>query len=146
MKDNATEGIRQAIMLSQQLREVISQTHTELNGLSFFVRPLALGLFKSKAGQSIQDWERTVTHLIDQLKKLEGSDEKTGAALCAHYPTLRGLLNKLIDFCQAVSIEMTRFTQDPTVLNNVKQVATQREILLRSLITALDRVLCKENS
>ncbi|MCI0526601.1 MAG: hypothetical protein L0Y56_03995, partial [Nitrospira sp.] len=139
--DYRTKVIRQAMELSSQLQETLVLSDAEINNLPVLARPIARSLFKSKAGQSLQDWIITATNLTEQLKKIEAADVTAKIALQTSYPSLRGLLAKLIEFCRAVPGETTRFTKDTHVLRDVMKTAAQREALIRSLISVLDTVM-----
>jgi hypothetical protein len=142
--DYRTKAIRQAIELSSQLQETLALSDAEINNLPVFARPVARSLFKSKAGQNLQDWVIIATNLTEQLKKIEASDVTAKLTLQTSYPSLRGLLAKLIEFCQTAPGEMARFTKDTHVLRDVMKTAAQREALIRSLISVLDIVIYQQ--
>ena len=130
--------IRRAIVLSQQLQEVIARTDAEFNKLPIFVRPMARGGFKNKSGQSIQDWARTASKLTEQLKKVEAADAVTEQQVRADCGRRKELLGKLIVYWQEVPGETARFTKDANLLRDVTQQMAERETVARSLIAALE--------
>jgi NAD(P)-dependent dehydrogenase (short-subunit alcohol dehydrogenase family) len=114
----------EALEMSRQLQEIIAQTGAEFNRLPVFVRPIARSGFKSKAGQSLQDWSRTATALTAHLA--QGAPSPDPARLAA-------LFDKLVTYYEGVPAETARFTKDAETLCQVTQLSQDRIVLIRAL-------------
>ena len=57
-----------AISLIIQVEKILSETENDVNKLPVFVRPMARSGFKGKAGQSVFDWQRSLTALRFDLE------------------------------------------------------------------------------
>ena len=133
------EATRRAMALSRQLQVVIDETETEFNKLPIFVRPMARAGFKSKAGQSLQDWKRTAARLTGQLEAI-AADASQVASLRASVPALNTSLEKLEVYYYGVPAETARFTKDTNLLREVSQVCSERVALIKSLAAALELI------
>jgi NAD(P)-dependent dehydrogenase (short-subunit alcohol dehydrogenase family) len=114
----------QALELSRQLEEIIAQTGAEFERLPVFVRPLARRGFKSKAGQSLQDWARTAATLVTHLE--EGTP-------IPDLPRIVALMDQLVTYYEGVPAETARFTRDAEMLREVEQISCDRIAVIRAL-------------
>ena len=128
-----------AVAQCKQLQAAIEQMAEEFNKLPVFVRPLARNGFKSKAGQSIQDWARTAAGLTAQFERIASSSGVSSASY-PDAPRLKDLLHKLIVYLEAVPAETARFTKDASLLHQVKTLSEQRIAVARAVIAVLDGV------
>jgi NAD(P)-dependent dehydrogenase (short-subunit alcohol dehydrogenase family) len=128
-----------AIALSEQLQAAIAQTAAEFDQLPIFVRPMARNGFKSKAGQSINDWTRAADQLTASIKNIQRGDAAAAQRLRADAPRLIDLFHKLLAYYQGVPAQAARFTKDAEFLRQVAQQTAEREVLVRSIIEAVDR-------
>jgi NAD(P)-dependent dehydrogenase (short-subunit alcohol dehydrogenase family) len=127
---------RQARDLTHRLVEVIAATQAEFNRLPVFVRPMARGGFKSKAGQSLQDWTRTLENLAAQLEQVQGSGSVPDA-LQRRIKAFPDELVRLKSYYLGVPAETARFTRDQELLKEVARLTAERTALIDSLIEAL---------
>lgn len=118
----------EALDLSRRLQEIIAQTEVEFGRLPAFVRPLARGGFKGKAGQSLQDWTRTAAALAAQLEQ---------GVLLPDAARPRSLLDKLVTYYEGVPAETARFTKDAETLRAVEETSRERIAVIRALTAAL---------
>lgn len=112
---------------------ILLETEAEFGKLPLFARPLARSGFKSKSGQSLQDWRRSLAAYRQQL-------ESTGSPspISESDPLrLRSLLEKLIDYYRGVPGETARFTRDSQMLKEVSQLCDQRIAAIQKLATDL---------
>jgi NAD(P)-dependent dehydrogenase (short-subunit alcohol dehydrogenase family) len=130
------EILEQALSLSERLRDVLALTEAEFEQLPFFARPMARRGFKSKAGESIQEWQRMVERLLGQLGTLADS-----GAPRLEYAPIEGMLARLIDYYQAVPGETARFIRDAEMRRQVAETTAERVALIRALIAALGSLL-----
>lgn len=115
-----------ALVLSRALGHILAETETEFGRLPIFVRPIAKAGFKSKAGQSLQDWTRMVETLAGALE--------AGRPVS---PDLIRMLGRLMAYYQGVPGETARFTRDEAVLREITETCRQRERVIQELIAAL---------
>ena len=127
------EKFSRALAYSRELKMILSETASEFNQLPVFIRPVARNGFKSKAGLRLQDWQRMVERLAEQLS-LAQAGEKTGKI---NIPQTRDLLEKLAAYYQGVPVETARFTKDAEFLEEVARRTAQRV----SVISGLTRIL-----
>ena len=146
LRHDRAAAFQQAVMLSQQLQEVIAETAAEFNQLPVFVRPLAQRGFRSKSGQRTQDWTQTAAELARQLEKMQAADATAGAAFRAAQPRLKALLDGLLRYYHEAPAETARFTRDAEFIAHTTQVLGRREAVVRSLIAALDTLQTLSNS
>jgi NAD(P)-dependent dehydrogenase (short-subunit alcohol dehydrogenase family) len=130
--------------LALGLNKTLADTEAEFNKLPIFVRPLARSGFKNKSGQSLQDWGRTARALVNQLKAAAASEREETGLLEANLPRLKDLLEKLLVYYREVPSQTARFSNDAEFLKEVKQIASERVGLIRSLITVLEALAGRE--
>jgi NAD(P)-dependent dehydrogenase (short-subunit alcohol dehydrogenase family) len=135
----ATTDLATAIAQCEQLQAVIAQTATEFDKLPIFVRPMARNGFKSKSGQSINDWLRTADQLTTSLQHIQLGDAAATQRLRTDAPRLIDLLRKLIAYYHGVPAETARFTKDAEFLRQVAQQSAEREALIRSISATLSQ-------
>ena len=110
--------------LFSRLSTILDETETEFGSLPVFVRPMAKGGFKSKAGMSLADWQRLVSAFV------------SGAA---HIPgNMSELLEKLATYYRETPMETARFTRDEATLKVVKETAQFRLAIIQNLILVID--------
>jgi NAD(P)-dependent dehydrogenase (short-subunit alcohol dehydrogenase family) len=134
------EALQEAITVSEKLGEFLVQIDQEYKKLPPSMQPIAARGFKGKAGQSVQDWEQTVTSLVEQLTKMQKSDAAAETAFRASYPRLNELLDKLISYCQAIPGESARVVQDSETLHSITKAMAKRVTQIRYLIAILDAI------
>lgn len=117
-----------ALELARQLEDVIAETGTEFEQLPIFVRPIARRGFKGKAGQRLQDWERTAAALTRHLEQGPSPPNVTRTI---------DLLDQLVDYYAGVPAETARFTRDEEMLRMVEETTQERIALIRALQAAL---------
>ena len=125
----------------KQLQDVVEQIATDFDRLPIFVRPLARSGFKSKAGQSIQEWRRTAAVLTDQLNHIAALEDTALPALRADFPRLKALSEKLVDYLEGVPAETARFTKDAAMLRQVSQLMAERKAVVRAAIQSIQTAL-----
>jgi NAD(P)-dependent dehydrogenase (short-subunit alcohol dehydrogenase family) len=138
----ATEAIdaTAAVALSKHLQDAIAETAAEFDQLPIFVRPMARNGFKSKAGQSINDWARIADQLTTTLRQIQQGDAVAAQRLRNDAPRLIDLLHKLIVYYQGVPTQAARFTKDTEFLRQVAQQTLKREALIRETISVVDNL------
>ena len=114
---------------ARELHVILAETELEFGQLPVFARPLARRGFKSKAGQSLQDWLR----IVSELGELAAAGSLSPAAAPRYAP----LLEQLAVYYEGVPNEMARFTKDPDFLLQVAQLTKERLGVIRNLILAL---------
>ena len=134
-------ALQQAVALSEQLQETITETGTEFVQLPDFVRPLARDGFESKAGQRIEDWSRTAEALTERLKKMATADRAAEAALRADYPRLRPMFDGLMRYYREAPTETACFTTHLDPVASVNQVMRERESVVRALLETLETIV-----
>jgi hypothetical protein len=122
----------QAGDLCAQLQEALAQTEAEFNQLPVFIRPLARNGFKSKAGLSVGDWQRSAARLADRAQT-QGL-----AGLRAEWLRLGPLPDRLRVYFAEVPAETARFTHDADLLRRVRASATARVRVLEALHQTLN--------
>jgi len=141
-EDGVGSGARQALELVKQLGEVIAATQAEFNHLPVFVRPMARSGFKSKAGQSLQDWTRTLENLAAAasltLEQVQGSGSSGLDSLRRGIERLPDDLARLKSYYLGVPAETARFTRDTELLKEVARLTAERVALIDSLGEALE--------
>jgi NAD(P)-dependent dehydrogenase (short-subunit alcohol dehydrogenase family) len=113
-----TNTIEQADLI-RQLAYILTETEAEFNRLPIFVRPMARQGFKSKAGQSLADWQR-----------LLAAAEANPAARPHDLPER---LEKLANYYRDVPKETARFTRDAETLRQISEVTQQRLTIIQQL-------------
>ena len=104
----AADVVRQAIAVG----DIVAETAHEFEKLPAFVRPLAWAGFKSKAGASLNDWQKILV-----------TNQQDTAQLAQ---TLGPRLEKLVVYYQGVPAETARFTRDKVMLDEVSRLSQQR--------------------
>jgi NAD(P)-dependent dehydrogenase (short-subunit alcohol dehydrogenase family) len=127
----------QAAEHARQLAEIIVQTGEEFNKLPVFVRPMARNGFKSKAGQSLSDWQRNLAELVEMLDAVQRSGVKPAGDI---REWLRRF-EKLASYFEGAPAETARFTRDPAVLKQVAQIAADRTALIHALADELKTIV-----
>ncbi len=128
------EGSRAS--LNQEIAEqaralllILAQTEREFGELPVFARPMARRGFKSKSGQSLQDWMRTLSELADLA---------AGGSLSAtSVPRYADRLEELVVYYEAVPKEMARFTKDANLLDQIAQLTRERVRVIARLVMSL---------
>jgi NAD(P)-dependent dehydrogenase (short-subunit alcohol dehydrogenase family) len=98
--------------LTQQLTMILVETDEEFNRLPIFVRPMARQGFKSKAGESLADWQRLLATLKNDTSAVPAN--------------LSERLEKLVQYYRDVPKETARFTRDAEMLQQVAELTKQR--------------------
>lgn len=119
----------EALDLSRRLEDVIAQTGAEFDRLPIFVRPIARRGFRGKAGQSLQDWARTATDLVEHLER---------GTLPPDLARIVALLDQLVVYYEGVPAETARFTSDAEMLRQVEETTRERIALIRALQSELE--------
>ena len=112
----------------KQLEAILVETEAELNKLPVFIRPVARTGFKSKSGQSLADWQRSLSTLR--------SETEAGQAFTRS--SLPALLRKLTVYYRDVPKETSRFTKDTEFLRQVGETSRQRMAVIGRLIQLLE--------
>jgi NAD(P)-dependent dehydrogenase (short-subunit alcohol dehydrogenase family) len=115
------------VSIVEKLGTILRETELEFNKLPAFIRPMARAGFKSKSGQSLVDWQRTVQELAAAMK--EGK--------CQARPDLAVKLEKLSLYYRVVPRETARFTKDASFLDQVNLISQDRMAVIKSLIRSL---------
>jgi NAD(P)-dependent dehydrogenase (short-subunit alcohol dehydrogenase family) len=113
--------------------EIVMATGKEFEKLPVFVRPMARSEFKSKSGQSLENWQRSLDALQDRLGK--GS---SGGA-----PAVLPGLDKLIEYYRGVPRDTARFTRDQDLLQKVAELSDQRIAAIQQLQAGLRAIISK---
>jgi hypothetical protein len=130
--------LSQSLALAQRLGGTIAETEAEFNRLPVFVRPMARSGFKSRSGQSLQEWARTAQRLAEQIQRIQDGEPNARAALLDELPRLWERLDKLAEYYQGVPAETARFTRDPQVLRQAEQLTQERLALIQALQSDLE--------
>jgi NAD(P)-dependent dehydrogenase (short-subunit alcohol dehydrogenase family) len=112
--------------ICQRLTEMLKETEAELARLPIFVRPMARMGFRSKAGQSTNDWTRTVADVTALVERLAGGDQTARSELRARRDPLSVLCGKLQTYYRDAPAETARFAQDRDFLRQVEATSQQR--------------------
>ena len=139
--DSLDRSIAPAVDLCRQLTEQIAAIEADFSRLPVFVRPLARSGFKSKAGQSLADWQRSAATLSEQAQQIHDGDSYERASFQSSYTRLRPRLAGLISYHQGVPAETARFSKDPALLREVTSLSQERIALIEQLRAALDALL-----
>jgi NAD(P)-dependent dehydrogenase (short-subunit alcohol dehydrogenase family) len=124
MNDRGRNSNQTTQDLVTKLLHILEETEAEFQKLPVFVRPMAKGGFKNKAGRSLADWQRLASAL------------ESGAA-----PTpvnMGELLEKLATYYREAPMETARFTRDEATLKMVTETAQSRLSIIQSLVLAID--------
>ncbi len=117
---NADESL---IELVRRLRLALEETGQEFERLPIFVRPMARAGFKSKTGQSLEDWKRSVDSLV-------GRSDPPAPAEAAAWITR---LDRLAEYFENVPRETARFTRDADLLTQVAAISRERIEIIRQI-------------
>jgi NAD(P)-dependent dehydrogenase (short-subunit alcohol dehydrogenase family) len=112
---------RMSDSLVERLLEMLDDTAKEFDQLPIFVRPLASGGFKKKTHHSVEEWRRIFKAV--QAGKLQ--------------PGILHDLDGLTGYYREAPAQMTRFTKDPELLEQARQLSQHRMELIRTLIPYL---------
>jgi NAD(P)-dependent dehydrogenase (short-subunit alcohol dehydrogenase family) len=112
----------------EQLDNILLETSEELNKLPAFIRPIARSGFKSKSGQNITDWQRSLLLLRSEME--------TGRPFSQ--TNLPVLLRRLIVYYRDVPKETARFTKDVDFLRQVGETSQRRVDIIERLIRLLE--------
>jgi NAD(P)-dependent dehydrogenase (short-subunit alcohol dehydrogenase family) len=134
---DGVETIHQGLLLVEQLQKVLEETGDEFNKLPVFVRPMARAGFKSKSGQSLQDWAQTARMLAGLFKQAESDDPNAKEWLSAEAPHLKPLFEKLAVYYQEAPAELGRFTKDAALIAEANRISSERVALIRSLMAVI---------
>jgi NAD(P)-dependent dehydrogenase (short-subunit alcohol dehydrogenase family) len=115
------------LTMIKQLEASLVDTEKEFNKLPGFIRPMARNGFKTKAGQSLADWQRSISKLRSEIETGESPSQTT----------LPALLGKLIIYFRDVPKETSRFTKDADFLRQVSETSNQRVAVIEILIQNL---------
>jgi len=112
----------------EKLDAILIETASEFNKLPAFIRPIARSGFKSKSGQSLADWKRSLLLLRSEMETSRSSSRKD----------LPVLLEKLTNYFRDVPKETARFTKDKDFLRQVAETSLQRIEVVELLIQRLE--------
>lgn len=115
------------VNLVRQFYAGLADTTAEFDQLPIFIRPLARAGFKSKAGLSLQDWQREAGSL------LQAAESADNVAMRSSLARLTPLLDRLVDYYQGVPAETARFSKDPAFLAEVSARIQSRIAAVRAL-------------
>jgi hypothetical protein len=118
---------KDALPLARQLEAMLAETGQEFGRLPAFIRPTAKSGFRSKAGMTLEDWQRFAADLERELK---AGKAPSGPDLCAQ-------LQRLTVYYHDVPREAARFSKDPVFLRQVAETSAHRAEILEALIAAL---------
>ncbi len=116
---------------------MIVQTGEEFYKLPVFVRPMARSGFKSKAGQSLSDWQRNLAELVEMLEAMQRSGVKPAGDIGVWI----GRFEKIAGYFEGAPAETARFTRDPALLKRVAQIAAERSALIHALADELKMIV-----
>lgn len=109
--------------------QMLDDTRTEFGKLPIFVRPLARQGFKSKAGASLEDWQRLAQELQISLDQISDFSERKG------FPAR---LDQLAAYYRGVPAETARFTRDAAILREIETLCSRRLALIDQLKSLFD--------
>ncbi|MCB0247218.1 MAG: hypothetical protein KDI07_01470, partial [Anaerolineae bacterium] len=92
---------------------------------------------KRKAGQSVQDWRRTLDRFGQLIEQAAGDQPQQAAQVAAESPLMAARLEELASYFEAVPAETARFTRDEELVRNVAKVMAERVALIQQLRDAL---------
>ncbi|NMB86954.1 MAG: SDR family oxidoreductase [Chloroflexi bacterium] len=136
-RPHSSGDLEQIAALTHQMEEILRQTALEFEQLPVFVRPMARGGFKNKAGQSLSDWQRLCAGFSQRIQAARSGDPREQTSLAPDAQQLCGRLEKLIVYYQGVPAETARFTKDTQLLSQIQALTAQRIAVIRSLEDAL---------
>jgi len=131
------ETAQQGSLLVEQLQKVLEETGEEFNKLPIFVRPMARAGFKSKSGQSLQDWVQTARTLADLFKQVGSGGPNAEERLSAQVPHLKSLFEKLALYYREAPAELARFTKDADLIAEANRTSSESVAMIRSLMTVI---------
>jgi hypothetical protein len=111
----------------RKLGLLLEETGQEFERLPIFVRPMARGGFKSKTGQSLEDWKRSVESLVKR------SDPPAPAEAAAW----KSRLDLLAEYFENLPRETARFTRDADLLTQVAEISRERIEIIRQIQAGL---------
>lgn len=120
------------VNLVRQFYAGLADTTAEFDQLPIFIRPLARAGFKSKAGLSLQDWQREAGSL------LQAAESADNVAMRSSLARLTPLLDRLVDYYQGVPAETARFSKDQAFLDEVTARINARIAAVRALQRHVD--------
>jgi NAD(P)-dependent dehydrogenase (short-subunit alcohol dehydrogenase family) len=111
-------------ILAEQVQGIVAETAKEFEKLPVFIRPMARGGFKKKAGASLDEWQSLLKSVnAENLEPFRHS--------------LPARLDNLIVYYRGVPAETGRFTKDTAFLEEVARVTAERISVIQKLVTAL---------
>ncbi|MBW6465430.1 MAG: SDR family oxidoreductase [Brevefilum sp.] len=125
MNDREINSNETTRTLVTKLLQILEETEAEFQKLPVFVRPMAKGGFKNKAGRSLADWQRLASSL--------------GSGAASIPANMGELLEKLATYYREAPTETARFTRDEATLKMVTETAQARLAIIQSLVLAIDR-------
>ncbi len=135
----ASGRLAAAVAGSQELKAILEQTEAEFGKLPLFIRPLARGGFKSKAGQSLADWARQVDHFVE-LASTAPAGGNLVPELKAAAAQLAAGIPRLAEYFRGVPAETARFTRDKSFMEEVARLTGERLAKIDALAKALAQV------
>jgi len=121
-----------AAELSAGLVAALQETHAEMGNVPALIRPMVSGGFKSRTGQSIQDWVSTAEKLHSSLE--QSSD---GHAVAESFPGLGTNLEKLAGYFHDAPAQNSKNIKDEAVRQSMIEAMAQREDVVRQLMSIL---------
>ena len=131
------DPLAQALTLSRGLLADLQQTQTDLKKVPALIRPVARGAFKSKSGQSIEDWLQTAEDLVAVF---EGANGGASAAVRGDFPGLAGRLEGLEKYYREAPAENARFVREESEREAMVAEMARREAEVCALIAALKKI------
>lgn len=105
--------------LLHELAAILAETESEFQQLPVFVRPIAKGGFKRKAGASLADWQERVRGLAS------GQTNR--------HPDLGDQLEALAVYYKDVPSETARFTRDEKTLKEITAISLTRVNVIQQI-------------
>lgn len=116
-----------------RLVRAIEDTEKDIEGMPFFVRPMAKKGFASRTGRSLEEWLRAARDLESQEKGGKSLAELEQAA-----PDLRSMLETLADnYATAPERAAKTMGRVPSILEKVKKNSAEREEAVRAVLALL---------
>ncbi len=131
------QAFENAVQLCEQLQAGLALTEAEVDKLPIFVRPMVRGGFKSKAGQSLQDWKRSAATLTDQFKMAASGDAEALKTLQGEAPRWAGMLDKLESYYLGMPAGAASVTKDKEFLAMVQKQSEERSAVVRAVKACL---------